>query len=76
MQQREGTIKGEHNRASGVWLLLLLLSGCFDTSIWVFTKPQTLYFGCPVPLKWEAYPGCRVLFILPISMCPDLYGGL
>ena len=19
---------------------------CFDTSIWVFSKPQTLYFGC------------------------------
>ena len=46
MQQREGTIKGEHNQALGVWLLLLLLSGCFNTSIWVFTKPQTLYFGC------------------------------
>ena len=46
MQQREGTIKGEHNQASGVWLLLLLLSGCFDTSVWVFTKPQTLYLSC------------------------------
>ena len=39
----EGTIKGEHDQASG---LLLLASGCFDTSIWVFNKPQTLYFGC------------------------------
>ena len=46
MPQREGTIKGEHSWALGVWLLLLLSSGCFDTSIWVFTKPQTLYFGC------------------------------
>ena len=46
MQWREGTIKGEHNQAQGVWLLLLLLSGCFDTSIQVFTKPQTLYSGC------------------------------
>ena len=31
MIQWEGTIKGEHDRALG--LLLLLLSGCFDTSI-------------------------------------------
>ena len=46
MWQREGTIKGERNQASRVWLLLLLLSGCFDTSIWIFTKPQTLYFSC------------------------------
>ena len=29
-----------------VWLLLLLLSGCFSTSVRVFTKPQTLYLGC------------------------------
>ena len=38
-----GTIKGEHDQALG---LLLLSSGCSDTSIWVFSKPQTLYFGC------------------------------
>ena len=46
MWQRGGNIKGEHNQAWGVWLLLLLLSGCFDTSFWVFTKPQTLYLSC------------------------------
>ena len=34
MQQWEGTIKGDNDQASG--LLLLLLSGCFDTSVWVF----------------------------------------
>ena len=33
MLQWEGTIKGEHDRASG---LLLLSSGCCNTSIWVF----------------------------------------
>ena len=38
-----GTIKGEHDQALG---LLLLSSGSFDTSVWVFNKPQTLYFGC------------------------------
>ena len=43
MLQWEGTIKGEHDQASG---LLLLSSGCLDTSIWVVSKPQTLYFGC------------------------------
>ena len=46
MVQKEGTIKGEHNQALGIQLLLLLSSGCFDKSIWVFTKPQTLYFSC------------------------------
>ena len=42
----EGTIKGEYDQALG---LLLLSSGCFNTSIWVFNKPQTLYFGCLSP---------------------------
>ena len=45
----EGTIKGEVQqslREFGVWLLLLLSSGCFSTSVRVFIKPQTLYLGC------------------------------
>ena len=46
MCKREGTMKGEHNQARGVWLLLLLLSGCFGTSVRVFTRPQTLSLGC------------------------------
>ena len=46
MQHRQETIEGECNWASRVQVLLLLLSGCFNTSIWVFCKPQTLYFGC------------------------------
>ena len=46
MQQRKGSIKGEHNQAWGLRLLLLLSSGCFDTSFRVFTKPQTLYLSC------------------------------
>ena len=33
-------------QARGVWLLLLLSSGCLGTSIRVFTKPQTLYLSC------------------------------
>ena len=42
----EGSIKGEHNGAWGLWLLLLLSSGCFDTSVRVSTEPQTLYLSC------------------------------
>ena len=38
--------KWKHNLAWGVWLLLLLSSGCFGTSVRVFTKPQTLYLSC------------------------------
>ena len=34
MLQWEGTIKGEHDRALG--LLLILSSGCFNTSVQVF----------------------------------------
>ena len=46
----EGTIKGEHDQASG---LLLLSSGCFDTSIWVFSMPTD-------PLLWlSQYPSSR-----------------
>ena len=44
--KREGNMKGECNQALGVRLLLLLSCGCFDTSVWVFTKPRTLNFGC------------------------------
>ena len=33
MLQWEGTIKGEHDLALG---LLLQLSGCFETSVWVY----------------------------------------
>ena len=46
MQEREGNIKGEHNQVRRVWLLLLQSSGCFDTSVRVLTKPQTLYLSC------------------------------
>ena len=41
MLQWEGTIKGEHDQASG---LLLLSSGYFNTSVWVFQQAST--FGC------------------------------
>ena len=46
MQKREGSIKGECNQARGLWLLLLLSSRCLDTSIRVFTKPQTCDQQC------------------------------
>ena len=46
MCKREGSIKREVQPNVGIWLLLLLSSGCFDTHLLVFTKPQTLYFGC------------------------------
>ena len=62
------TIKGEHDPASG---LLLLLSGCFDTSVWVFSKPQTLYFSCLSAPRVGSIVVC-----FSISMHPDLFGGL
>ena len=45
-QSIEGNIKGECNQARGLWLLLSLSSGSFDTSVKLFTRPQTLYLSC------------------------------
>ena len=49
--QWEGTIKGEHDQASG---LLLLSSGCFDTTVRVFqqaTDPLLQLSWCPSSRK-------------------------
>ena len=76
MTQREGTIKGEHNQALGIQLLLLLSSGCFDTSIWVFNKPQTLYFACLGAPQEGSISWMYSVVCFSISMHPDLFGGL
>ena len=68
-----GTIKGEHDRASG---LLLLLSGCLDTSIQVFSKSQTLYFGCLNAPQAGSITGMHSVVHFSISMHPDLFGAL
>ena len=74
MQQKEGSRKGEDNQAWGVWLLLLLLSGCFDKSFRVFTKPQTLYLDC---LGASRVGSISWMYrVIPISMHTDLFGGL
>ena len=67
------TIKGEDNRASR---LLLLSSGCFDTSVWVFRKPQTLYFGCLCAPWVGSISRMHSVVCFSISMHPDLFGGL
>ena len=71
--QGEETIKGEHDQASG---LLLLSSGCFDTSIWVFSKPQTLYFGCLSDSQVGSISRMYSVVCFSISMHWDLFGGL
>ena len=73
MLQGEGTIKGEHDRALG---LLLPLSGCFNTSIWVFSKPQTLYFSCLGAPQVGSISRMHSVASFSISMHPDLFGGL
>ena len=75
-QQREGTIKGECNQALRVWLLLLLSFGCFDTSVWVFTKPQRLYFGCLSAPQVGSISRMHSVVCFSIGMSPDLFGGL
>ena len=71
--QWEGTIKGEHDQALG---LLLLSSGCFDASIRVFNKPQTLYFGCFGAPRVGSMSRMHSVVFLSISLHPDLFGGL
>ena len=44
-----GNYKRECNLASG--LLLLLLCGCFDTSVWVLASHRTSTLAVLVPLK-------------------------
>ena len=73
MLQWEGTIKGEQDQASG---LLLLLSGCFATSVWVLDKPQTLYFGCLGAPCVGSISRMHSVVCFSISMHPDLFGGL
>ena len=73
MLQREGTIKGEHDQ---VLELLLLSSGCSDTSVLVFTKPQTLYFGCLGVPQVGSLSRMHSVVCFSISMHPDLFGGL
>ena len=68
MLQWEGTIKGEHDWALG---LLLLSSGCFNTSVWVFGKPQTL------SAPWVGnISRMHSVVCFSKSMHPDLFGGL
>ena len=62
--------------SSGVWLLLLLSSGCFGTSVRVFTKPQTLYLGCLSAPQVGCISWMYSVVAFTISMCPDLFGGL
>ena len=73
MLEWEGTIKGEYDQASG---LLLLSSGCFDTIVWVFNKPQTLYFGCLSAPQVGSISRMHSVVCFSISMHPDPFGGL
>ena len=68
------------NYKRGAWLSLgvssLLSFGCFNTSIWVFNKPQTLYFSC-LSASWVGnITRMHSVICLSICMHPDLFGGL
>ena len=69
-----GNYKREHDWSLGA--TLLLSSGCFDTSVWVFNKPQTLYFGCLSASRVGNITRMHSVICLSISMHPDLFGGL
>ena len=67
----EGTIKRRaHDQA---WGLLLLSSGCFDTSVWVFNKPQTLYFGCLSATWVGSISRMHSVICFSICMCIQTY---
>ena len=46
------------------------------TSIWVFTKAQTLYFGCLGAPRVGSISWMYSVVCFSISMHPDLFGGL
>ena len=77
MLQREGNYK------RGVLLSLGAANCCCHysclgvlTSIWVFTKPQTLYFGCLGAPHVGSLSRMYSVVCFSISMFPDLFGGL
>ena len=68
-----GNYKREHHQA---W------DGCYychlgvSTSIWVFTKPLTLYFSCLGAPRVGSISWMYSVVCFFISMHPDLFGGL
>ena len=46
------------------------------TSVWVFTKPQTHYFGYLSAPRVGSISWMYSVVCFSISMCPDLFGGL
>ena len=75
--------KGKHNQAGEFRVGSSEFGCCYQCHLGVSTqvlgslpshRPSTS--AVSVPLEWDAYPGCTVLFVFAISMCPDLFGGL
>ena len=54
----------------------VLSSGCFGTSVWVFNKPQTLYFGYLGAPQVGSISRMHSFVCFSICMHPDLFGGL
>ena len=71
MQLREGTIKGEHNQASG------LSSGSSDTkSSGLLTSHRLSTSAISVPLVEQSITRMDCVICLSICMYPDLSGEL
>ena len=68
--------RGEWDQALKVWLLLLLSSGCFNTSFRVFTRPQTLYLGCLSAPRVGSISWMYSVICFSDKHAPDLFGGL
>ena len=73
------TVGGNYKRRAQLSLraaAAVLSSGCFGTSIWVFNKPQTLYFGCLSAPQVGSISRMHSVVCFSICMYPDLFGGL
>ena len=71
MLLREGTIKGEHNRTSG------LLSGSSDTKyLGLLTSHRPSTLAISVPLMEQSITRMDHIICLSICMYPDLPGEL
>ena len=75
MQQREGTVKGSVTKPWEFGYCYYCHLGV-STSVWVFTKPQTLYFGCLSAPQIGSISWMYSVVCFSISMHPDLFGGL
>ena len=71
------TVGGNYKRRAQLSLeAAITVIWVFDTSVWVFNKPQTLCFSCLSAPRVGSISRMHSVVCFSISMHPDLFGGL